>query len=82
MVYIMNYDHQPLLWLVVNASKCQLARTEVFYLGYVLGGGNIKPQVNKVDALRGCPPPTTTTLPQKAIGLSNTSRGMYFSLNF
>ena len=39
--------------LVVNASKCQLARPEVCYLGYVLGGGNIKPQVNKVEAVQG-----------------------------
>ena len=55
--------------LVVNACKCQLARTVVFYLGYVLGGGNIKPQVNKVDALRGGPPPTTKKGVRSFLGL-------------
>ena len=30
--------------LVVNASKCQLAMSEVCYLGYILGGGTIQPQ--------------------------------------
>ncbi len=45
--------------LVVNATKCYLAKPEVSYLGYVLGGGVIKPQVDKVEAVRSCPPPTT-----------------------
>ena len=55
--------------LVVNASKCQLARPEVCYLGYVLGGGNIKPQVNKVEAVQGCPPPTTKKGVRSFLGL-------------
>ncbi|KAL2083734.1 hypothetical protein ACEWY4_021507 [Coilia grayii] len=42
--------------LVVNASKCQLARPEVCYLGYILGGGTIKPQVSKVTRLAGASP--------------------------
>lgn len=45
--------------LVVNATKCHLAKPEVSYLRYVLGGGVIKPQVDKVEAVRSCPPPTT-----------------------
>ncbi len=45
--------------LVVNASKCQLARSEVCYLGYVLGCGTIHPQVSKVEAIRSSQPPST-----------------------
>lgn len=55
--------------LVVNASKCQLARSEVCYLGYVLGGGTIKPQVSKVDAVRSCLPPTTKKGVRSFLGL-------------
>lgn len=55
--------------LVVNAGKCQLARPEVCYLGYVLGGGNIKPQVSKVEAVRDCPPPTTKKGVRSFLGL-------------
>lgn len=42
-----------------KATKCHLAKPEVSYLRYVLGGGVIKPQVDKVEAVRSCPPPTT-----------------------
>ena len=45
--------------LVVNASKCQLARSEVCYLGYNLGSGTIRPQIGKVDAIRDSQPPST-----------------------
>ena len=55
--------------LVVNASKCQLARSEVCYLGYVLGGGTIRPQVSKVEAIHGCQPPTTKKGVRSFLGL-------------
>lgn len=55
--------------LVVNAKKCQLARSEVCYLGYVLGGGTIRPQVSKVDAVRSCQPPTTKKGVRSFLGL-------------
>lgn len=45
--------------LVVNAKKYSLAKSEVSYLGYVLGGGVIKPQVDKMDAVHSYPAPTT-----------------------
>lgn len=55
--------------LVVNASKCQLAQAEVYYLGYILGGGTIKPQVSKVSAIRDCQPPTTKRGVRSFLGL-------------
>ena len=55
--------------LVVNASKCQLARSEVSYLGYVLGGGTIRPQVGKVDAIRSAKPPSTKKGVRSFLGL-------------
>ncbi len=55
--------------LVVNATKCYLAKPEVSYLGYVLGGGVIKPQVDKVEAVCSCPPPTTKKRVRSFLGL-------------
>lgn len=37
--------------LVINASKCHIAKTEVEYLGYIIGGGVICSQVSKIEAL-------------------------------
>ena len=55
--------------LVVSSSKCHLAKPEVAYLGYVLGGGVVKPQLSKVDAIRRCPPPTTKRGVRSFLGL-------------
>ncbi len=55
--------------LVVNATKCYLAKPEVSYLGYVLGGWVIKPQMDKVEAVRSCPPPTTKKRVRSFLGL-------------
>ncbi|KAL2103054.1 hypothetical protein ACEWY4_002222 [Coilia grayii] len=55
--------------LVVNASKCHLAKPEVAYLGHVLGGGVVKPQLSKVDAIQSCPPPTTKRGVRSFLGL-------------
>jgi len=55
--------------LGVNASKCHLEKPEVSYWGYVLGGGVIKPQVDKVEAVRSCPPPTTKKWMRFFLGL-------------
>jgi len=66
--------------LVVNASKCQLARSEVCYLGYVLGCGTIRPQVSKVEAIRNSQPPTTKKGVRSFLGLVGWYR--HFISNF
>lgn len=45
--------------LVINAKKLYIAKPEVQYLGYVIGGGGIRPQVGKVDAIGSTPLPNT-----------------------
>ncbi|KAL2077779.1 hypothetical protein ACEWY4_027283 [Coilia grayii] len=55
--------------LLVNPGKCQLARPEFCYLGYVLGDGHIRLQVSKVEAVRDCPPPTTKKGVRSFLGL-------------
>ena len=45
--------------MTANPTKCHLAKKEVSYLGFVLGDGVIRPQVDKVEAIKGCLVPTT-----------------------
>ncbi len=50
-------------------KKCQIAKPEVTYLGYVLGGGSIRPQVDKVQAILSCAPPTMKKSVRSFLGL-------------
>ncbi|KAL3977676.1 G protein-coupled receptor [Sarotherodon galilaeus] len=60
--------------LVINPGKCHIAQTEVEYLGYVIGGGVIRPQVSKVENLASCPPPTTKKKLRSFLGLAGWYR--------
>ncbi|KAL1263611.1 hypothetical protein QQF64_006350 [Cirrhinus molitorella] len=55
--------------LVVNAEKCQIAKQEVSFLGYVAGGGSVRPQVDKLQAILSCAPPSTKKSVLSFIGL-------------
>ncbi|XP_051794916.1 uncharacterized protein LOC127530951 [Acanthochromis polyacanthus] len=45
--------------LTINPRKCFVAHREVQYLGFTIGFGKIKPRVEKMDAIRSFPVPTT-----------------------
>ena len=45
--------------LTLNPAKCEWTRQETQYLGYQLGQGEIRPQVDKVEAIQNCPRPRT-----------------------
>ncbi len=55
--------------LAINPVKCSLVKTETEYLGYVLGNGVIKPQVQKVKAIQSCPLPATKKQIRSFLGL-------------
>lgn len=55
--------------LTINPKKCAIAREEVCYLGFVIGRGNIRPQQEKVEAIRSCSPPTTMKKVRSFLGL-------------
>lgn len=44
--------------LTLNVKKCEWARQEISNLGYHLGNGNLRPQVDKVEAIRWSPRPS------------------------
>ncbi|CAN2390102.1 K02A2.6-like [Pristimantis euphronides] len=45
--------------LTIKPEKCQIAMTEVQYLGHRVGGGVLKPEPGKVDAISTWPTPRT-----------------------
>lgn len=45
--------------LTVNLAKCEFAQATVFYLGKVVGQGQVRPVRGKVLARDRFPPPTT-----------------------
>ena len=45
--------------LMVNMSKCQFGKSEVHYLGHVIGGGTVKPDPQKLEAVNNYPVPAT-----------------------
>ena len=55
--------------LTVHPKKCDFAKPEVRYLGYVLGRGLIKPQKEKVQAIQDCPQPQTQKDVRSFLGL-------------
>ncbi|XP_062421516.1 uncharacterized protein LOC134132872 [Pungitius pungitius] len=45
--------------LTINPKKGTIAKREISYLGFVIGGGVIRPQQEKIEAIRSYQPPTT-----------------------
>ncbi|XP_051809284.1 E3 ubiquitin-protein ligase RNF31-like isoform X4 [Acanthochromis polyacanthus] len=60
--------------LTINPRKCFVAHREVQYLGFTIGFGKIKPQVEKMDAIRSFPVPTTKRQVRGFIGLAGWYR--------
>ena len=45
--------------LCVNMSKCMFGKTSLVYLGFVVGGGQVKVDPSKVEFILNWPKPTT-----------------------
>lgn len=56
--------------LTVNPHKCAVPKTETEYLGFVIGGGVIRPQVEKVRAIEMCPQPRTRKELRSFLGMA------------
>ncbi|XP_038133737.1 uncharacterized protein LOC119778540 [Cyprinodon tularosa] len=63
-------DRLRLAGLTINPAKCALARTEIQYLGYTIGGGTLKPQVDKINAIASCPLPQTRKQLRSFLGMA------------
>ena len=59
--------------LTAKPSKCELGRTEVHFLGYIVGKGCIKPQPEKLEAVNQYPRPLVKKEVRAFLGLSGSS---------
>ncbi|KAL0194735.1 hypothetical protein M9458_008307 [Cirrhinus mrigala] len=55
--------------LTLNVAKCEWARQEANYLGNHLGNGQLRPQMDKVEAIRRSPQPKTKKEVRSFLGL-------------
>ncbi|XP_031668019.1 uncharacterized protein LOC116359314 [Oncorhynchus kisutch] len=60
--------------LTLNLLKCEWAKQETKYLGYQLGKGEVRPQVEKVESIRNSPQPRTKTQVKSFLGLAGWYR--------
>lgn len=72
--YISTIDLSRGYWQVplserAKEVKCALRRREVSYLGYIIGNGVVRPQVEKIEAISSCTPPTTKKKVRSFLGL-------------
>lgn len=55
--------------LTLNPAKCEWAKRETRYLGYLLGRGEVRRQIDRVEATRHCPRPRTKKEVRSFLGL-------------
>ena len=60
--------------LTAKMPKCQWAMAECTYLGHVVGGGQVKLEVNKLEAVKIIPIPTTKKEVWSFLGLTRYYR--------
>uniref|UniRef100_A0A8C1LM62 Gypsy retrotransposon integrase-like protein 1 n=1 Tax=Cyprinus carpio TaxID=7962 RepID=A0A8C1LM62_CYPCA len=60
--------------LTANPRKCAIGRVEVRYLGFHLGHGQVRPQIDKTAAVATCPRPKTKKEVRQFLGLAGYYR--------
>ena len=60
--------------LTAKPSKCQYAMEHCIYLGHVVGGGIVKPETDKLRAVRELPVPTDKTQVRMFLGITGYYR--------
>lgn len=60
--------------LTANPDKCFFGLSEAKYLGYIVGGGMVKPQVSKVEAIKEWPVPQNKKQVRAFLGLAGYYR--------
>ncbi len=56
--------------LTANPRKCAIGWVEVRYLGFHLGHGHVRPQIDKTAAVAACPSPKTKKKVRQFLGLA------------
>jgi hypothetical protein len=60
--------------LTINPEKCAVGLEEAKYLGYIIGRGLVKPQINKIEAIQNWPRPLTKKQVRAFLGIAGYYR--------
>ncbi len=60
--------------LTANPKKCAIGWVEVRYLGFHLGHGQVRPQIDKTAAIAACPRPKTKKEVRQFLGMAGYYR--------
>ena len=60
--------------LTAKPKKCQFGMARCTYLGHVVGGGEVRPETSKIEAIESFPTPTTKKEVRVFLGLSGYYR--------
>ena len=60
--------------LTAKPAKCQFAMAQCTYLGHIVGGGRVYPEVDKLQAVENFPVPTTKKQVRSFLGLTGYYR--------
>ena len=55
--------------LKLNREKCNFFKSHIQYLGHLISGEGIKPLPEKLESIKGMPPPTTPKEVKQFLGL-------------
>ena len=54
----------------LEMSKCEFGRTYLVYLGYIVGGGELRKDPSKVEVIQNWPNPTNVTKVRSFLGVA------------
>ena len=60
--------------LTLNVGKCYFAKKEICYLGHLIGGGQLRPDPTKIEAVQNYPTPTLKKDVRSFLGLAGYYR--------
>ncbi|KAJ1177696.1 hypothetical protein NDU88_002948 [Pleurodeles waltl] len=63
------FDTLATAGLTANPKKCMLGKTDISYLGYIIGDGKLRPQMSKIEAISNAPNPKTKKDLRSFLGL-------------
>ncbi|KAG5868406.1 hypothetical protein JTB14_020948 [Gonioctena quinquepunctata] len=68
--------------LDIKNKKCQLLKTKIEFLGFIIDGERVQPSNDKTEAIKNYPQPTTLKQIQSFLGLTGLSRLIPLLQNF
>lgn len=74
------FQHPEEAGLTAKPKKCQLGMTQCIYLGHVVGGGQVKPECSKIEAMEKFERPKMKRDVHTFLGMAGYYRSLYHTI--